>query len=1712
MRYRLSVGVIAAPVLIVLLGAAPPRPGTPAPTSPPNLIQLRTQYGLTPDAEAMLLRNGFLVLDQARCKALSDAYPFQHHTSPMYVTTDAMLELWSSLNRDLLETTERQVCIKQLSAFLPALETRAKTLYEAAHGEQERNALRQVSVTVGVATRLLNSAGRHTTAPAALRSEIDALVQKVRAHSEASEYPGEDYTQYTVRGHYADDPALSRYFQASMWLSRRFFAVTPEAGGDPNAALRTAVACAAVVRSAGPNAGSALSGLLKLREALAGRPDAVSLPQLVSALDRSVGAGWKLERALLPVSLAALRRELVRPIYPVGQVRTRIVNEQGAPFPSQTVALLPGLASPDSMLFRHTVHPAINERSLPTGLEVAASLGSEAARREIEQQEGARSKEVLAAVDRYGARLKADDGTTIASGWLHALSTLASVPKGAPDFMRSPAWQFEKLNTTLAGWAQIRHNYLLYSEQNYSIVSGLTASEPALVEPNPAFYQAMAQLAGRTRRILQAAGGLDLKRAKTLAAYETKCREFATYASAELAGTLTHTQSEEIDGFCDWLEKVYTGGAAATVADVATGREREVLHVATGDMRTLLVIPDPKTGVVYTGAVLSYYEFTRRELDRLTDARWQAQQVQTYLRPEPPSWSYAFMAQDAGTEWQARELLRAAEKLLVANRGEEALALLRTTVAKNPDTTLATEAQCRLGRYYFDRQELAQAQQELRRCEHLPGCIAFDQAQAMLRQVQYESQRRDYEQRVAAPAQAKRMAEFKRLRDAVAALKRSAPDAGRERLLTQRLIGELPWEEGRVWPTEVKILLRSARAVCRTHPCQDALGYVLLIAERGGRYTHTSSPEAIERELAFARQTASSPLRAAMLGLALQDGYLSDQPQAALTLLRPFLDAKMLTDKADPALKLVLTPPAQASASSLVSSSAFRHNPMDPFYERSVNTVMALASAALGAGQIRQAVRYARLYPAGHSEIGYGDETGLADIIAYWGAIPDAELPAASMLAVLQGLKTAQRPQAMADQALALVQRYPHSRYALTALCETLRRMRGDAKTAQSSRLKAALVRDYPNTVPALSLEVEAVFEQGDLARTRRLLAAYQSRAKGNDSAEQPEQDPGDTSSIAYWLERYDRLAQQLKPLLDISQDAEISRLAMRPPKGEPLAEAIAKRMPNHAAEIYRKLGVFYQDSALTMRFLELSPADPLAGDAWKSLLGEERRFTSGALNQSGPETAEWLATFVNRNDANSPAAAKLLLKTVRTGSGESGIRLAEEEARLVEGRYPQSRAAGVAALAVAETLLVSHRPEAMLAYADRASALLQKDDPLHLEAEQQRQRAMLEIAAKHQHDWRPLWETTLRMEEARTLSDPPAPVVVHGLLLASEPDERGVRQLVAMETATGARRWTSRLESPLRDFIAPSGGRWVACLEENGMVVALDPQTGAPLWQRKVLSGQEGEQLDGITGTAQAIVVYGSKMNRGFQRAADDHVGMIGLSPQDGRPLWRHPDWHLPKVGRTVFGKPAIVQADIVVGLDPAEVVAFQPETGTVLWKRAYPDPVPDTEPLAPNARPRKRVPTLLFQPQTFEESHVMVYTLRPASHYELLEGKTDALLKTVPPTAQQGMPYSFAADGYFLEWDYNGGSSVRRTRDFTSLPVRVGLRQEHGPLAIAAHLLYLCDPQNLKLSAIDLETGATVAAGSSSGADFGAKVVLGEEKVFVVGFNGKITAFPLF
>src|SRR5579862_3137755 len=98
MRRRFFAWFMVLPILLGLPLLRGPLVGAPkqltrtTPIFSPQskLLKLLTDYDLTPEDEKKLLQNGFLVLDQVHYKTLGNACPMQHHTVPMFVTTDVM--------------------------------------------------------------------------------------------------------------------------------------------------------------------------------------------------------------------------------------------------------------------------------------------------------------------------------------------------------------------------------------------------------------------------------------------------------------------------------------------------------------------------------------------------------------------------------------------------------------------------------------------------------------------------------------------------------------------------------------------------------------------------------------------------------------------------------------------------------------------------------------------------------------------------------------------------------------------------------------------------------------------------------------------------------------------------------------------------------------------------------------------------------------------------------------------------------------------------------------------------------------------------------------------------------------------------------------------------------------------------------------------------------------------------------------------------------------------------------------------------------------------------------------------------------------------------------------------------------------------------------------------------------------------------------------
>lgn len=154
-------------------------------------------------------------------------------------------------------------------------------------------------------------------------------------------------------------------------------------------------------------------------------------------------------------------------------------------------------------------------RLLPSGLDLLAVLGSDAALNELRrsgQAKYANYEANMAKLRANFAALKPGDWTAnVYSGWLYALQALAK-PEARdaryPAFMRTPAWTRKDMLTALGSWTELRHDTILYAKQTMAELGG--GGDPGTprgyVEPNPALWARLQTLEALTRRVLKDQG------------------------------------------------------------------------------------------------------------------------------------------------------------------------------------------------------------------------------------------------------------------------------------------------------------------------------------------------------------------------------------------------------------------------------------------------------------------------------------------------------------------------------------------------------------------------------------------------------------------------------------------------------------------------------------------------------------------------------------------------------------------------------------------------------------------------------------------------------------------------------------------------------------------------------------------------------------------------------------------------------------------------------------------------------------------------------------------------------------------------------------------------------------------------------------------------------------------------------------------------------
>jgi hypothetical protein len=478
------------------------------------------QCGLSDADISALATNRILVADQAY-KQIFSAYLSGER--PLFITSDSLLNAYHVLYEESifrLENARAARLPEILKLILKNIEDTDAHL--SGNPTLAAAAKRRAMLVTGVALKLLDDSFQFKDK--AMNATLDQEVKRIgKAEGvEKPEWLGKpdasftalDYSRYKPRGFYTRSERLQRYFRAVAWLQSIPFRVSQ------NEELL------AILMLGNSLAKSAFQDFSKRQEVLA----------FFRAYSSFVGAGddWDLimaaneARTELRMDLAGndlpkKRTELIKAAEQHGEGPK--INDQirFAPDNPQMVAepnfrIISAYRTPCAILFQRSTDIRRFKRSYPSGLEVAAGLGSAFAKEHLADPQKEDLLKTIAACQ------PCFQGDGLFIQYLEALKALLDKPeKDAPDFMKTEAWTIKSCNTALAGWAQLRHTWVLQAKQTVNYL-GMTRPPKGFVEPEPAFFSRMAALADATRKLLKEAGAFEENHEETIRVLENFIR------------------------------------------------------------------------------------------------------------------------------------------------------------------------------------------------------------------------------------------------------------------------------------------------------------------------------------------------------------------------------------------------------------------------------------------------------------------------------------------------------------------------------------------------------------------------------------------------------------------------------------------------------------------------------------------------------------------------------------------------------------------------------------------------------------------------------------------------------------------------------------------------------------------------------------------------------------------------------------------------------------------------------------------------------------------------------------------------------------------------------------------------------------------------------------------------------------------------------------
>ena len=500
-------------------------------------------FRLNPAEFAVFQTNGFVVSQRLERRSFADAY-YDLYTDdlPVFVTTDSVLQAWHRSIVTMVAEIE-ETCFQQTLANLEvSMSAQVPALWAQAAGTPMTNGVLDADYFLAVANSLVNGVNDYGSLGQSAR-----VIITLNAIGDLQPIPfnlyGEvrplDFSQFTVRGYYANSTTLQRYFRAMIWCGLadfRYAGFSTGVSSDGTNTLRElsgAVALELLQRNSGSF--SNWFQFNRALEMLVGTPDSLTFAQLNGML---VSAGIN-SPADLPnqAALTSLQNRLMS-----GQLGMQQVTSGGyySPF-SATQVKLPrsfcfmgqrfvmdawafSKTTFDSIIWDDNGIPEFTDkvlRRVPSALDVAFSvLGNSQVVPEIAARiartnltpadgraywrDGRNYQHNLAAVRNVIDSQNPSAWTnSIYNHWLACLRLLSEPTTGSqyPEAMRTRAWALKTVNTQLASWTHLRYTTALYVKESYTPIV-LCLYPRGYVEPHPAFWSRIGEMALATKAVL----------------------------------------------------------------------------------------------------------------------------------------------------------------------------------------------------------------------------------------------------------------------------------------------------------------------------------------------------------------------------------------------------------------------------------------------------------------------------------------------------------------------------------------------------------------------------------------------------------------------------------------------------------------------------------------------------------------------------------------------------------------------------------------------------------------------------------------------------------------------------------------------------------------------------------------------------------------------------------------------------------------------------------------------------------------------------------------------------------------------------------------------------------------------------------------------------------------------------------------------------------